>query len=285
MNDVMEQPRTEPGMDLVDLWRLLWSYRWLLILCGGVFGAIGVALALTTKPVFSGETVVAEVRDDRISGGAGLAGQIGGLASLAGVNLFNGGADDRNAVATLRSRFLAEEFIKRHKLEPILNKNAKAPTVLWDTVTDFREGVLKVREDKRTGLTTVVVEWTDPALAARWANDYVALANELIRGRVIAESTRNVDYLNAQIAKTNVIELQRVMYSLIETETKTLMLANARREYAFRVIDPAVEPRKRVRPKRTAMVLSFGVLGGTLGLLLIVAHRFSLRVRRASQKS
>jgi uncharacterized protein involved in exopolysaccharide biosynthesis len=278
-------PDDDSGLDLVGLWRLLWSYRWLLIVCGFVSAGIGVVLALTTDPVYRGEAVIAEVRDDRIGGAAGLANEIGGLASLAGVNLFNSGLNDRNAVATLKSRFLAEEFIKRHKLEPILHRHSTKPANLWQTVEDFRAGTLQVREDKRNGLTTVEVEWTDPALAARWANDYVALANEIVRGRVIAESSRNVEYLNAQIAKTTVVEMQRVMYNLIESETKTLMLANARTEYAFRVVDPAVEPRMRIRPKRTAMVLSAGILGGTIGLILIFLHRFALKVRRASQKS
>jgi uncharacterized protein involved in exopolysaccharide biosynthesis len=275
----------EAGLDLVGLWQLVWSYRWLIIVCGIVCGTIGLVMALTADPVYSGEAVVAEVRDDRIGAGAGLANQVGGLASLAGINLFNGAMDDRNAAATLKSRYLAAEFITRHKLMPILNKNSTKPTSLWETVRDFREGVLQIREDKRTGLTTVVVEWTNAALAARWANDYVALANEIVRGRTIAESSRNVDYLNGQIAKTTVVELQRVMYNLIESETKTLMLANARTEYAFRVIDPAVEPQKRIRPKRTAMVLTAGVLGGALSIMLIFLHRFSLKVRRASQKS
>jgi uncharacterized protein involved in exopolysaccharide biosynthesis len=275
----------DDGLDLVGLWRLVWAYRWLIIGCGTVCGLIGVALAFTAKPIFRGEVVVAEVHDDRISAGAGLASQFGGLASLAGVNLFGGMTDDRNAAATLKSRYLAQEFIERYKLLPVLNRGSNKPTNLWLTVEDFRGGVLQVREDKRTGLMTVTIEWTDPALAARWANDYVALANELIRARVISESTRNVEYLNAQIEKTKVVELQRVMYNLIETETKTLMLANARTEYALRVVDPAVEPRRRVKPKRTVMVLTAGVLGGTLGFLLIFLHQFYLKVRRASQNS
>ncbi len=275
----------DAGLDLVGLWRILWSYRWLLIACGLTGAAIAVVLALTAEPVFRSEVVVAEVRDNGINGGGALASQFGGLASLAGVNLFGNVQDDRNAAATLNSRFLAEQFIERYQLQPALNKYSQRPQSLWQTVEDFRGGVLVVREDKRTGLTTVGVDWTDAKLAARWANDYVALANEIIRKRALDESGRNVTYLNAQIAKTNVIELQRVMYSLIESETKNLMFANARTEYAFKVIDPAVAPLLKFKPKRTAMVIGGGVLGGCLGLMFIFVHRFALKVRKASRKS
>lgn len=271
-------PAEEHGFDLVELWRLLWGYRWLLIACGGVAAAIGVAIALTSEPYYRAEAVVAEVRDDGMGRAGGLASQLGGLATLAGVNFMGAGADDRNAMATLRSRFLAEEFIKRHKLLPVLTRNAKKPT-LWFAVESLHDGIIQVREDKRSGVTTVSVEWRDAAAAARWANDYVSLANEMIRTRAIQEATRNVDYLNKQIAQTTVVELQKVMYNLIENETKTLMLANARTEYAFKVVDPAVEPQLRVRPKRTVIVLMAGMLGGALGLLILFVHRTVKRVR------
>lgn len=274
----------EAGIDLVELWRLLFSYRWLLIACGALGVGIALVLALTADQIYRGETTVAEVRDDGMSAVGGLASQFGGLASLAGVNLFSGGKGDRNALATLKSRYLAEQFIARYKLMPVLNKGSTKPQSMWRTVGDFRANVLQVREDKRTGLAIVAVDWTDPELAARWANDYVALANEIIRGRELTESSRNVAYLNEQIAKTNVVELQRVMYSLIETETKNLMLANARSEFAFRVIDPAVKPLDRVSPKRTLMVLMGAVLGGVLGLMAMFAHRFSRRLRTESQE-
>jgi uncharacterized protein involved in exopolysaccharide biosynthesis len=128
--------------------------------------------------------------------------------------------------------------------------------------------VLSIREDKDEGTTTIAVQWTDPVVAARWANDYVALANEIMRTRALDESSRNIKYLEDQIAKTNVVELQRVMYQVVEDETKTHMLANVRKEYAFAIVDPAVPPEKRVWPKRSLMVLTGAVLGIVLGTLL-----------------
>ena len=107
----------------------------------------------------------------------------------------------------------------------------------------------------------------------------MALANETLRSRALSDSSRNIQYLKEQIAKTDVVELQRVMYGLIEIEMKTLMLANARTEYAFTVVDPGVTPERRVWPRRTLMVLSGGVLGVFLGFLLALAHSIWRRHR------
>jgi len=102
-----------------------------------------------------------------------------------------------------------------------------------------------------------------------------------MRQRALEETTKNIKYLNEQIAATNVVELQRVMYDLVENETQTLMLANAREEYAFSVIDPAVAPEERISPQRRVMVMIGLVLGGVLGSALAFAlHFWSLYGRR-----
>jgi uncharacterized protein involved in exopolysaccharide biosynthesis len=112
------------------------------------------------------------------------------------------------------------------------------------------------------------MDWTDPTTAAKWANDFVALANDLVRSRVLEDATRNVAYLNKQIAQTKEVEIQRSLSDLIESETKTLMLANGRKDYAFRIIDPAVPPGLRHSPQRTLLVVSGTALGFFLGTAL-----------------
>jgi uncharacterized protein involved in exopolysaccharide biosynthesis len=273
----------EDGFDLVVLARLLWTYRILLIGSVLVCAIAAAVMALLAKPIYRAEAAVVEVREDSLGGMGGLANQLGGLAGLAGINLLGANVSDENYLGTLKSRRVSEEFIVRHKLQPILARDANPPPTLWKTVEGFRKGVLSINEDRRSGIVTVAIEWTDPGTAANWANQYVALANEVLRARALAESSRNVKYLNEQIAKTNVVEIQRVMYNLVESETKSLMLANARLEYAFRVIDPAVKPEMRVRPKRTVMVIIGSLLGGTLGLMLMFAHRLWKRLRAPSR--
>lgn len=279
MSAVERAVEDEGGLDLVAILRLLWSYRVLLVVSGMTCALIALVLALTATPIYRAEVAVAEVRDDKLGAMSGLANQLGGLAGLAGFNFMGSATSDENYVATLKSRRMAQEFIERHKLQAELSRNAKETPSLWKIVEGFRKGVLSITEDRRTGIITVAVQWTDAATAARWANQYVALTNEILRNRALTESATNVKYLNEQIAKTTVVEMQRVMYSLIQAETKSLMLANARSEYAFRVVDPAVEPEMRISPKRTVMVITGGILGGMLGLMLMFGHRLWLRLR------
>jgi uncharacterized protein involved in exopolysaccharide biosynthesis len=265
---VEQNPEPDDKVDLLALWRVLWRHKLIIVSTTLVCGGIATVLALRAIPVFHAEVAIAEVSEQKMNASTAIANQIGGLANLVGVNLAGGGSAERDAQALLKSRRLAELFVVRNQMLPLLYPKAKKLPSLWMAVRKFRNDVLGIRDDKRNGLTIVGMNWTDPAVAARWSNEYVALANDELRQRAIKESKASVDYLNAQIAQTNVIELQKVMYGLIQNETKTLMLANSRAEYAFTIVDPAVAPEERFSPQRTLMVLMGLVVGGLLGVAL-----------------
>lgn len=272
-------------IDLAALIRILLGYKGLIAAFTVVFGLGALTLALIAIPVYRGEVVVTQVSDQALGGAGGLAGQLGGLASLAGINVKGGDGSEQRARAVLQSRKLVEEFIKRGDLLAELYPDATKPPTLWLGVRKFKTGVLSIKEDTRRGTVTVAVNWRDPHKAARWANDIVALANDLLRARAVEEAQRNIAYLNEQIAKTTVVGLQQVMYGLIENETKTLMLASGRPEYAFAVVDQAVPPEIRVKPQRTVMVLAGLVLGLFAGAVAAFAHRSFVRARGSAQNS
>ncbi len=264
-------PKDDDTIDVIALVRLLWKHKVLIGIVAGVFGAGAVVLALAATPIYRAVAVVVPVAESGLGGaGSSLAGRIGGLASLAGIDLGGGGPAIQEAMAVLESRHLVEEFLRRNDLVDVVLPPGGATSGLWFAVQKFRDTVVSISTgDVGSTTTNVAVEWKDPAVAAEWANGLVVLANELMRTRALSNSKRNIEYLQKQIAATNVVEMQRVMYDLIENETKTLMFANARVDYALRVVDPAVTPEARVRPKRKLMVLTGVALGLILGSLFV----------------
>jgi uncharacterized protein involved in exopolysaccharide biosynthesis len=287
MNLQTQDQNTQDELDLPALVQIVWRRRWLVGIITAIAGAIAVAIALLTDPVFRAQVVVTEVRENSGIGGAAgsLIGQLGGLASMAGLNVSASDSDARSNQAVLKSRNLVEEFVRRNKLADEMFRKSTIKPTLWRAVEAFRGGVLTISDDIRQGKTTVSVEWTDPKLAADWANGYVALANETLRTRALAEATRNVTYLNEQLQKTTQVERQRMLYALMENENKTLMLANARMEFAFRVVDPAVAPELRVRPARTLMVLTGGALGFSFGVFIVILLNYIARTRQRLARS
>lgn len=239
---------------------------------------LSVFIAIRTTPIYRAEVTVNEVRNQQ-SGAGALLGELGNLAGLAGVDASIIRGNNGPARATLQSRRLVEEYVHRNNLLPILFADrwdskkrdwldSAQPPTLWLGVDYFTKNVLRIREDAKTGLLIVSCEWHDPQLAANWANGLVSLANELVRQRDIRDSEKNIAYVRTQIDNTNVLEIKQVIYRLIEAEMKTLMLANARQEYAFAIIDPAVKPERHIRPRRSIIAILGTSVGGLLGLFI-----------------
>jgi uncharacterized protein involved in exopolysaccharide biosynthesis len=273
------QPSTNPNeIDLVAAFLLVWGHRYWLMLAIVLGTAAAAYLAFTTQPTFRAEVLTTEVHEQNNGVASALANQFSGLVNLS--NLGAVGREEQDAEAVLDSRRLVQEFIVRNDLMAQIYPNPAARPTLWRAVTNFRKYNLAIRQDPRRGVTSLTVEWTDAAVAARWANGLVALANELIRTHALQEAQRNITYLTAQSERTTDVDLKRVIFNLIESETKTLMLANGRIEYAFRVVDPAVAPEIRAAPHRTLILITGFAVGAVGGTLLILAANWVARQRR-----
>ncbi|MDY6828716.1 MAG: Wzz/FepE/Etk N-terminal domain-containing protein [Pseudomonadota bacterium] len=269
-------PDDDEEVSLGELARWLWRRKWLIGACSFVGAVLAVVLVLVTEPVYRVETLLAPMQAEEGGTLSQLAGQFGGLASMAGISLGSGGGGDTEvALALLQSHQFLERFLRERALLPALfeedwdadagawrleNEGDKPPTYRRG-VQRFRKHLLSVRQDIDSGLVTVAVEWTDREQAADWISDLVQRVNEAMRARAIADATSSLDYLNAQLEQTSVVGVRQAIYSLMESQTQALMLAQVRDQYTFEVIDPPAIPSddEKIRPK--------GVFSLVLGLL------------------
>jgi len=283
----MNEPRSEQvvqtDLSLILVLRFIAAHKVRILFWTAIFtvGAAGLAFWLT--PRYRAETVVAPAEGGSVVGDLG---GLGGLASLAGINIGNGNRKAEYALEFLRSRGFAAGFIQRHALLQILFANkwdprrnqwrdpGDAPS-LAQGVEKFRKKVVQIVEDKRTGVITLDVIWTDRVLAAEWANAFVAEADQALRDRAIAEQTRSIDFLRSEAAKTSTVEISNAISKLTETELKNAMVARTRDAYAFKVIDPAVPPdaKDHYSPNKPLFVSLGACLGLGVGLMLAAFSR------------
>ena len=148
-----------------------------------------------------------------------------------------------------------------------------APTD-WDLVKAFKGNHLSVSENKDTGMLTVSIKSLSPITAKEWATKLIADINEHMRREDVEASEARIAYLERKLSETNVAGMQQVFYQLIESETRTVMLANAQPEYVFKTIDPAVAPQEKSEPKRALIVVLAVMLGGMLGVFFVFLQAF-----------
>lgn len=267
-------------IDLMEIWRTVLKYKRLILLAifGSAIVAAGVSLMMPN--IYRAEVLLAPVKTDDAKGGglASALGGLGGLASMAGISLGGGGSTEEN-LAVLKSRDFLWKFVQENKLMPVLFEDA------WDErqkkwkETDPKKqpgqldahrlvnDIMSVGMDKKTNLITVAVELKDAALASAIANSLVEQLNMYLAQQAIARSESNLKYLNDELMRIQIEEMRKILFELIATEQKKVMLANTQKDFAFKVLDRAVEPDKKIKPNRLIIIVLAAFVAGFISVI------------------
>ena len=229
--------------------------------------------------MYTSEVIAVPADSDELpAGGLGMGSPLTQLGALAGLG---SGPSTRTqqALVLVRSRGFIESFISDNDLLPILfessrrddsgeyrlNNQSLSP---WDGYEKFSNEVLTVSEDINQGIVVLRVTWSDPVIAAQWANLLIDRANEAVRTRAVREAEASLEFLRKELETTTAVELRQAIYRLIESQISKRMLANVRPDYAFKVIDRAAPKDLDAYdyPKATILIPAGALLGGCLAL-------------------
>ena len=137
-------------------------------------------------------------------------------------------------------------------------------------------------EQEKSGLINLSIFWKDAEIAAQLVNELVEYLNEQLQQKAIADSKKRVGYLEQELAKTTLQDMRAVLYNLLESEKQKAMLANVNEDFALEVIDPAVAPETREKPKRKLIVALGGVCGGFLGIFAVFFIQFLKKLKSSN---
>jgi len=203
----------------------------------------------------------------------GMGGQFADLAGLAGIDLSGGQLEIETNIAVIESKRFTKIFLDTNNIYEKLYSEAwdkesnnwkegvRTPT--FDDILKDLNGVQNILFDKRSGLLSVTVDLSDPKAAADWANSFMRTANNHLRDMAIQEANKNIGFLNNELSEVKVVQMKQLLNQMIAKETQKIMIANTRDDYAFKIIDPAFVPDKKIRPQRSLIVI-FGALIGLL---------------------
>ena len=305
-NDTQAPQPYDDEIDLRELFSVLWAGKILIVAITAVFALVSVGYALSLANQYKASAVVSPAQSGGSSLGA-MAGQLGGLASLAGINIGSGESNEtQEAMEIMQSWGFMEEFIQTHDLQvPIyaaigwdkgsnslkLDNNLydatserwlieddesgenRAPSS-WELYEKFGERVA-VSQDKTSGLINISVEYYSPQIAKQWVDLFIITINDYMRARKLEQVNRNIEYLTAQIDKTAIADMREVFYQLVEEQTKSKMLAEASPEYAFVTVSRAMVPEQKSQPKRALVCILGALLGGMLSVLWVLVRRYA----------
>jgi len=293
-------------VSLIQIWNELFKYKISIIVSSVALFAIAVVITLQMPNKYKAKATVVAVSMEK-GGLASLAKNFGGLAGIAGINLEQANGNDKSQIAmeVIKSPHFINKFVNKHQLtvplmasigsKPItyelildeelynsqLNtwvREVKKPKTAEPTPEEIYEKFiefLQVEQDAKTGFIRISFEFYSPNLAKEWVELLIKDVNEVIKLDDKEEAQRSILFLNSALNDTSNASIKSTFYQLLEEQTKTLMLVEAKDEYVFKTISPALLPEKKSTPRRAVLCIASAFLGGFLSSLVVLVRYFS----------
>ena len=262
----------EADYSLTDLTQLIFIYRKVILLTTSIIIFISIFYSLSLPRYYQSNILM--VTNSGSSNSGSLSSLLGSaLGSSGNLSLSTSKPNRETALAILRSRKFIEGYIDDNDLMPILFKDAKEEKgVEMPSLSEgYRliESAMDIQIDR--SLIEMTITWHNPKFATRLANGLIERVNDYIRKEAIEESRKSIQFLEKELTNKDA-NTKVILSKLIENQMQSMVLANVRNEYVFKVVDPAVAPINPSGPERRLIVVSGAFLGFILSLFISILH-------------
>ena len=286
-------------VNLTDLFITLWNAKWFVGIVTASFFLCSLIYALLLPNQYESFVILSPTSDDESSVLGGMSSQLGGLASLAGMQIGAGKSTESDqAITVMESWAFVEDFIQKQNIDKeifavkkwnpsdnsfvydkkFIDANnewilEEKPTS-WKIYQEFNKK-LHISEDKKNGMITVSFEHHSPLFAKRIVTAFVSSINAHMRERKITSSSKNINYLINQIETTSNSRMRDIFYLIVQEQQKNNMLAQATPEYVFKTISKAMIPSEKSKPVRSQIIVLFSLLGFLISTLITYIYQYN----------
>jgi uncharacterized protein involved in exopolysaccharide biosynthesis len=258
-------------------------------ICAVAVITTGIVSLLLPKSFAATTSVVPPI--DVLQKGGGLAGGLGAVKSPLLEKMMDVTSIADMYVGILQSRSVADALIERFYLAKVYHK--------LEYISDVRKELADRTSVKVTGegIIQITVEDRDPCRAAALANAYVeeldrqnkrlfvgqAVSKKVFlenRLKEIEQELSRIDNLLSRDAK-----IKEMLFELLTREYEIAKIEEAKSMPTIQVLDSAVVPEKKSKPKRTQMVLLAGVTSLFIGVFVAFIHEYFTRESLRGTKS
>ncbi|HBE44353.1 MAG TPA: hypothetical protein DDW17_02575 [Deltaproteobacteria bacterium] len=252
-------------INLLDYVRVILKHKRLILWITVIAVVLTAFISLIVTPIYEAKAVILPIAQG-----------VGTSATSAIASQFGISAPEQSntseVVGLLKSNILRERVLKRYNLLPVLfeEKSLKDKTEdekIWMGLR-YLEEALKINFNQKEGTVSISMEFEDPKIAADIVNYILKELNDYMSSEIRRVAETNRRYLESQIDKTADPFIKTNIYSLIAKQIETSAMAEAKENFAFKVIDPPKAPDKRSKPKRKLMVVVSFVVSLFFGIFL-----------------
>ena len=311
--EVNKTQTDESYISLLEFFSIIWEKKLLVFIVTAIFSVGSVFFSLSLPNYYKSSALLTQNED--ISQSDSFLSQYGGIASMAGINFpSEGGFNSTDyAVAILESRNFTENLeskisnfseivfasngfnpltneiyydediydnVKKKWVRKVQPPKSSEPSIL-ELNKIFKRDILSYYIDQETGYITISIELVSPDAAYDFLTVIINEVNEISRTNDLIENEKNLLFLADQLNSTSKIPVQDSVNKLIDLELKKKMMANVKKDYLLKIIDPPFVPEEKSRPSRALICILGFILGIFISITFIFLNIILKRIRES----
>ena len=283
------------SIDLFALIKFLWTKKLSILIPTFLIAISSVIISLNIPNTYRAEGIL--IPSEEAPNLSSSFGALGGLASIAGIETQSAISKVDEGIAVIASYSFFTKLNENHNILPDLIAAKKwdrsKNKVIYDKkiyddqkkefIRDRRgnlpslqlahrdfQGIVSLKEDRRTGIVKLQVDHISPYVAADLANNILTQLNETLRLKELEIAERSNEFLIVEITKTELSEVKVALSQLIQQNTQKSMIANSTPEFLFNVIQNPYPPEIKFKPLRSIICIVSTILGFILSCSLVI---------------
>jgi hypothetical protein len=279
------QAPLEQPIDLLHYVYLLFDKKWIIVF-GSMLCGYAAMLYVNSLPNIYESVALVDIIEQGNAGGVDPDNRIAAKS----IGLLETGfvlnTSKENYTKIVYSRLVSRKFIRffmdKHNIYALLyNEHWDQEKQAWrgnfqldkgKAFIRFERELISIFQNEESQIVAIAVRHTDPVLAAKLANLYVEEFNDYMRQITLTAVATKMAFLERNLEKAEYIEIEKMLYRLMEAQTAAATLANGQKEYALEVVDPATRSYDRHSParKRISLLIAFASGFFITGLILLI---------------
>lgn len=296
-------------LTIINILKLLWKDKFVIVSITLLFSVSAVFYSLSIQNYYTSTALLASTSSDS-SAQSSMLSNMGGLASLAGIQLPQSSGDKTDiSITMMKSRQFFEHLVNKDPLilpslmaplefdkndnvlifdpeQYIANEDkwirgVKEPYQVIPSIQESHKIFLNnfsIKKDDQTGFVDVSFQHISPYFAEYFLTLIVDEINEITRFKDLNDSKSAISYLEEESSKNSNRNIENSINALMQAEMEKQMLSQISQYYVFEYIDKPFVPELKSGPNR-AIICIVSFFAGLLIACFYSLFKFNFRPR------
>jgi LPS O-antigen subunit length determinant protein (WzzB/FepE family) len=290
-------------IQLDEFFSILYNKKSLILILTTIFAIVSVLISLNIPNTYTSKSVLVPVESSNSM--SSMSSSLSSAASMIGFGVSgnNNSIKIEEAIKRMESfDFFNNYFLKNVQLENIMavkKWDSEKNQIIYDgSLYDSEKKIWILNNSKKTKPSSrdayeiyierlaissnsqfidISIKHESPLVAKRWLDLIITNINESMREDDKINAENAITFLNKSLKNTKLQSIKTVTSNLLESQMKTLMLAESSESYVLKIIDSPFVPEKKSSPNRALICILGTALGFILGIFISMIMFFRER--------